>query len=46
MIAEVMEERAEGNTGGVFWPVKSVISSVQRERLVRSRQHTPVTRWR
>lgn len=46
MIAEVMEARAEGNIGGMFLPVKSVVSSVQRERLVRSRQHTPVTRWR
>lgn len=45
MIAEVMEERAR-STGGMFLRVKSVISSVQRERLVRSRQHTPVTRWR
>lgn len=46
MIAEVMEERAEGNTGGMSLRVKSVVSSMQRERLVRSRQHTPVTRWR
>lgn len=46
MIAETMEERAEGNTGGMSLPVESVVSSVQRERLVRSRQHTPVSRWR